>query len=88
MAKRNVVEITLPHGVTLKADKLADRTIRTVKEGDYVPTSLKVRGVLCEFYAMAYKVEGNTIHTVFGSEDKTHMVSIPKGAKVDVYRPI
>ena len=88
MAKRNVVTITLPHNVTVKADKLADRTIRTVKEGDYIPTSLVVRGQVCYFYALAYKVEGDKVLTVFGSEDKTHTVVIPKGGKVDVYRPI
>lgn len=88
MAKRNLTDITLPHGHTLKVDKLTDRTVRTVKPGDYLPTSLKVRGQVCTFYAMATHVEGNTIHSVFGSTDHYHSITLAKGAKVDVYRPI
>lgn len=88
MAKRNVTEITLPHGVTLKADKLSDRTIRTLKAGDYVQTSLNVRGTDCVFYALVCVVDGDKVRTVFGSEDRNHTVSIPKGARVDVYRPL
>lgn len=88
MAKRNVVDITLPHGVTLKVDKLADRTIRTVKVGDYLPTSLRVRGVTCDFYARVTEVVGSTVHTVFGSENRAHSFDVFKGEKVNVYRPI
>lgn len=88
MAKRNVTEITLPHGVTVKADKLTDRTIKTVKVGDYLPTSLTVRGTLCHFYAVVTGVEGNTVSTEFGSEGRSHKVEIGKGEKVNVYRPI
>jgi hypothetical protein len=86
MAKRNLTEITLPHGVTVKADKLTDRTIRTVKVGDYLPTSLTVRGTLCTFYAVVTEVVGGIAHTVFGSENRAHAVEIGKG-KTDVYRP-
>jgi hypothetical protein len=88
MAKRNLTDITLPHGVTLKADKLSDRTVRTVKVGDYLPTSLEVRGTVCHFYARVTEVLGNVIVTAFGSEDRAHNVVINKGSKVDVYRPI
>ena len=58
MAKRNVVTITLPHNVTVKADKLTDRTIRTVKVGDYLQSSLDVRGTLCTFYGVVTEVVG------------------------------
>lgn len=88
MAKRNAVEITLPHNVTVKVDKLADRTIRTVKEGDYVHTSLDVRGTTCYFYAKVVQVQGSRVWTVFGSTDRPHEVGISKGDKVDVYRPL
>jgi hypothetical protein len=88
MAKRNLTTITLPHGVTVKADKLEARTIRTLKEGDYIPTSLVVRGVLCHFYARVTGVIGNVVHTMFGSTNKPHEVVVSKGDKVDVYRPI
>lgn len=88
MAKRNSVEITLPHNVTLKVDKLEGRTSRTVKVGDYLPTSLDVRGTVCHFYARVTEVLGNTFVTVFGSEDKLHNVYVHKGDKVDVYRPL
>lgn len=88
MAKRNVVEITLPHGVTVKADKLDARTIRTIKVGDYLPASLPVRGVLCHFYARVTEVVGNTVNLVFGSTDRAHDLYVGKGDKVDVYRPL
>lgn len=88
MAKRNVVTITLPHGDSVKADKLENRTVKTVKVGDYLPTSLTVRGVLCHFYARVTEVVGNVAHTVFGSENRPHEVTIPRTIKTDVYRPI
>jgi len=88
MAKRNAVEITLPHNVTLKADKLENRTIRTIKVGDYLPTSLVVRGTTCHFYARVTQVQGSRVWSVFGSTDRPHEIAIPKGSKVDVYRPL
>lgn len=88
MAKRNVVEITLPHNVTLKADKLEGRTIKTVKVGDYLPTSLTVRGTLCSFYARVTGVDGLSVSMVFGSEDRAHKVDYSKGDKLTVYRPL
>jgi hypothetical protein len=88
MAKRNAVEITLPHNVTLKADKLENRTIRTIKVGDYLPTSLVVRGVECHFYARVTQVQGSRVWSVFGSTDRAHEIGIAKGDKVDVYRPL
>lgn len=88
MAKRNVVDITLPHGVTLKADKLENRTIRTVKDGDYLMSSINVRGTECTFYARVTEVTGRTVHTVFGSENRPHSIDVPRTIKVDVYRPI
>lgn len=88
MAKRNITEITLPHNVTLKADKLENRTLRTVKVGDYLPTSLTVRGVLCHFYARVTQVQGSRVWSVFGSTDRPHEIAFAKGDKVDVYRPI
>jgi hypothetical protein len=88
MAKRNAVEITLPHNVSLKVDKLTDRTIKTVKVGDYLPTSLVVRGTTCYFYAQVYKVDNGAVFCVFGSTDRLHTVVINKGEKVDVYRPL
>ena len=88
MAKVNAVTITLPHGHTLKADKLTDRTIRTVKPGDYIPSTLEVQGTLCDFYGVVTHVQGDVVHGVFGSYDMPFTASIPKGTRVDVYRPI
>lgn len=88
MAKRNVVEITLPHNITVKADKLEGRTLKTVKDGDYLHTSLEVRGQVCHFYTRVSGVVGNVVSTFFGSENRSHEVVIPKGSKVDVYRPL
>jgi hypothetical protein len=88
MAKRNAVEITLPHNVTVKVDKLEGRTLRTVKVGDYLPASLPVRGTLCYFYARVTEVVGNTVNLVFGSTDRAHDLVFNKGDKVDVYRPL
>lgn len=88
MAKRNVVDITLPHGITVKADKLADRTIRTIKEGDYIESSTYVRDTLCTFYGRVTEVVGDVVRGVFGSFDVPFSTSVGKGSKVDVYRPI
>lgn len=88
MAKRNVVEITLPHGLTVKADRLDSRTIKTVKPGDYVPAWLDVRGSICHFYARVTGVEGLVVSTEFGSENRAHVISSSKGDSFTVYRPI
>lgn len=89
MAKRNITEITLPHNVTLKADKLTDRTFRSVKPGDYLLHTMDVRGTQCTFYAKVDSHSGNgTFSLVFGSKGGSVDVVIPKGDKVDVYRPI
>lgn len=87
MAKANVVTITLPHNVTVKADKLTDRTVRTLKVGDYIVSSLTVRGVICYFYTRVISVTGSRVSTAFGSQDKTHNLDIVKGAKFPVFRP-
>lgn len=88
MAKRNVVHVARVQGDSVKADKLSDRTIKTVKAGDYILSTLTVRGVVCDFAALVTGVEGNVISTVFGSYDTPHKVEIPKGGKLDVYRPL
>jgi len=93
MAKRNVVEITLPHGVSVKADKLADRTFRTVKEGDFLQHTLSVKGTACTFYGHVIGNEGDSstggaFRVAFGSQGGECIVLVPKGAKVDVYRPL
>jgi hypothetical protein len=88
MAKAIKATITLPHGLTVKADKLSDRTIRTVKVGDYLPSTLEVRGTLCAFYGRVTSVQGDVVRGVFGSYDMPFSTSVGKGARVDVYRPI
>lgn len=88
MAKRNVVDITLPHGVTVKVDKLADRTIRTVKDGDFLQATMDVRGTQCTFYGQVFVKDAEYVRIRFGSYNMEHKVDIPKGSKVDVYRPI
>lgn len=88
MGKSVKAEIVTVEGHTLKVDKLQDRTIRTIRVGDYIAASLDVRGTTCHFYTRVVEVVGNTVRTVFGSEDKAHDVAISKGYKVNVYRPI
>lgn len=88
MAKRNVVYVARVQGDSVKADKLEDRTIRTLKPGDYILSSLTVRGQVCHFATEVVEVKGQDVHTVFGSFNTPHIVSVPKGSRVDVYRPI
>lgn len=93
MSKRNAVEITLPHNVSLKVDKLTDRTFRTIKSGDYLQHTLNVRGTDCTFYGVVTDTEGSSstggaFRVAFGSEGGECIVLIPKDAKVSVYRPL
>lgn len=85
MAKRS---ITLPHGLTVKVDKLADRTIRTIKDGDYLESTITVRGTICHFYGRVIVKDAAYVRIAFGSYQMEHKVNVPKGSKVDVYRPI
>lgn len=86
MAKAIETTITRVQGDTLKVGKLADRTFRTVKPGDYLPVSLTVKGKECRFYAEVLSHKGNEAVITFGSHGKTQAVVIP--AKVNVYRPL
>lgn len=88
MAKSHKVAITLPHGLTVKVDRLADRTIRTVKDGDYLSATMNVRGTECHFYGRVIVKDAQYVRIEFGSHKMQHRVDIPKGHKVNVYRPI
>lgn len=86
-----VIETTIPtvSGETVKVGKLADRTFRTVKKGDYLYTAMTIRGQRVFFYGRVEADKGNGQFLLsFGSHGKTVIATVGKGTKVNVYRPL
>jgi hypothetical protein len=87
MAKAIKATITLPNMQTLRVDRLEARTVRSIREGDYLRVLVPVRGIDIATYTRVASVSGEKVETYFGSFNQPFPVSVGKGEKVDIYRP-
>ena len=88
MAKAIKATITLPNLHTVKVDRLTDRTVRSIREGDYLRVLVPVRGIDIATYTRVHSVRGEKVETYFGSFSQPFPLSIGKGERVDIYRPL
>lgn len=88
MAKAITTTINTVSNQSVKVEKLADRTFRTVKPGDYLLTAMSIRGQRVTFYGHVQKVAGSgEVLVSFGTHGKVVKATVAKGVKVNVYRP-